>query len=349
MSKVLVIEDNDTVRDNIVEILELAKYTVSEAANGKAGIELALKIIPDIILCDIMMAELDGYGVLYVLKKHLETSTIPFIFITAKADRMDVRRGMDMGADDYLTKPFDDLELLNAIESRLKKKDVQNAFYGSALDKLDQQLSNIESLTEFKKIIEQQKCRHYKKKQVIHHEGDKALGIYMVISGKIKTIRLAEDGRELMTGIFEADDFLDINVMLSTETYTDTATAIDDSTLCFMPKEQLDELLYQYPDLAAKFISILCQDIREKEEHLLQLAYQSVRKRIAKAIIRLFKIHHADGNCLKITRNDLAAMSGTASETVSRTLTDFKNEGLIEKTEKGIKMLDINRLINLKN
>ena len=120
--KVLVIEDNTDIRENVVEILQLADFTVFEADNGKIGVELALKHLPDIILCDIMMPELDGYGVLYLLSKNAEAAAIPFIFLTAKAEKVDLRKGMEMGADDYLTKPFDDIELLNAIESRLKKK-----------------------------------------------------------------------------------------------------------------------------------------------------------------------------------------------------------------------------------
>ena len=111
MSKqVLIIEDNTDIRENIVEILELADFTVLQANNGKIGVDLALKNKPDIILCDIMMPDLDGYGVLYMLNKNPETATIPFIFLTAKAERVDLRKGMEMGADDYLTKPFDDIE-----------------------------------------------------------------------------------------------------------------------------------------------------------------------------------------------------------------------------------------------
>src|SRR5471030_499509 len=139
--KVLIIEDNDDIRDNIVEILELAGYQVYAANNGKAGVDLAIKNLPDIILCDIMMPELDGYGVLYLLNKKTETAAIPFIFLTAKAEKVDLRKGMEMGADDYLTKPFDDIELLNAIESRLKKKDLQESFYSKSLDRLSNLVS----------------------------------------------------------------------------------------------------------------------------------------------------------------------------------------------------------------
>src|SRR5471030_2897480 len=135
--KVLIIEDNNDIRDNVVEILELAGYEVFDANNGKTGVDLALKNLPDIILCDIMMPELDGYGVLYLLNKKTETAAIPFIFLTAKAEKIDLRKGMEMGADDYLTKPFDNIELLNAIESRLKKKEIQQTFYSKSLERLD--------------------------------------------------------------------------------------------------------------------------------------------------------------------------------------------------------------------
>jgi CheY-like chemotaxis protein len=118
--KVLIIEDNADIRENIVEILELSDYQVYSADNGKGGVELALNHLPDIILCDIMMPEMDGYGVLSLLHQYPEMTGIPFIFLTAKAERLDLRKGLALGADDYLVKPFDDLALLNAIDNRLK-------------------------------------------------------------------------------------------------------------------------------------------------------------------------------------------------------------------------------------
>ena len=121
---VLIIEDNEDIRESTAEILEFADYKVYTAENGKKGVELAQSHQPDIILCDIMMPELDGYGVLYMLNKNEQTASIPFIFITAKTERVDMRKGMEMGADDYLTKPFGDMELLNAIETRLQKREV---------------------------------------------------------------------------------------------------------------------------------------------------------------------------------------------------------------------------------
>ncbi|MGF7080236.1 response regulator [Mucilaginibacter sp. UYCu711] len=347
--KVLIIEDNNEIRENIVEILELAGYEVFAAHNGKIGVDLAIKNLPDIILCDIMMPELDGYGVLYMLNKSPEAAAIPFIFLTAKAERVDLRKAMEMGADDYLTKPFDDMELLNAIESRLKKKEAQQAFYSKSLDNLGMLIAKNDGLTELKKIIQERKIRQFKKNQVIYYEGDKGNGLYLLINGSVKTIKLAEDGRELMTGMYGPDAYLGINAMLANEDYADTATALEDSLLCLIPKDQLEQLLNMYPAVAREFIKLLSNDIREKEEQLLQLAYHSVRKRMAEAMVRLSRQHVTEGGAFKISREDLAAMAGMATETVSRTLSDFKDEGLIDKKGSAITILDINRLAKMKN
>ena len=123
MKTILLIEDNKDIRENTAEILELSNYEVLTAENGKIGVELALKQPPDLIICDIMMPVMDGYGVLHSLGKNKETAAIPFIFLTAKTERTDMRKGMEMGADDYITKPFEEIELLNAVEARLKKSD----------------------------------------------------------------------------------------------------------------------------------------------------------------------------------------------------------------------------------
>jgi CRP-like cAMP-binding protein/ActR/RegA family two-component response regulator len=347
--KVLIIEDNTDIRENIVEILELAGYAVFDADNGKVGVDLAMKNIPDIILCDIMMPELDGYGVLYMLNKHPETAAIPFIFLTAKAERVDLRKGMEMGADDYLTKPFDDMELLNAIESRLKKKEAQLNFYSKSLEQLNTLVAKSGGLAELKQIIQERKSRQFKKDQVIYYEGDKGNGIYLVISGKVKSMKLAEDGRELMTGIYAADDYLGIHAMLSGEAYSDTATALEDTILCLIPKDQLEQLLNLYPEVGREFIKLLAHDIREKEEQLLQLAYHSVRKKMADAILRLYRKQSGTEESFKVSREDLAAMAGMATETVSRTLSDFKDEGLIEKKGSMITILDPSRLAKMKN
>ena len=119
MKKILLIEDNLYVRENTAAILDLAGYKVEVAANGIEGVKKAILFVPDIILCDIMMPEMDGYDVLNELRKKEQLAGIPFIFLTALSKKNEVRKGMNLGADDYITKPFEDKELIDAIEIRL--------------------------------------------------------------------------------------------------------------------------------------------------------------------------------------------------------------------------------------
>jgi DNA-binding NarL/FixJ family response regulator len=121
MKKILVIEDEPEMRRNLTTILRLEKFQPLAAENGRVGIELARKEKPDVILCDVMMPELDGYGVIAALRAEAETVTIPFIFLTAKGEKPDIRAGMNLGADDYLTKPVGKADLLAAIRSRLER------------------------------------------------------------------------------------------------------------------------------------------------------------------------------------------------------------------------------------
>src|SRR4051812_9742351 len=129
MKTILIIEDNPEIRENTSEILGLAGYEVQTAENGRKGVDLALSKRFDLVICDIMMPELDGYGVLHILSKKPDRADVPFIFLTAKTEKADVRKGMELGADDYLTKPFDDSELLNAVETRLKKHEMRTRDY----------------------------------------------------------------------------------------------------------------------------------------------------------------------------------------------------------------------------
>ncbi len=348
---ILIIEDNEDIRESTAEILELASYEVFQADHGKIGVELANTHLPDLILCDIMMPELDGYGVLYMLSKNAQTANIPFIFLTAKAERMDVRKGMEMGADDYLVKPFDDVELLNAIESRLNKKIKQEQFYSKSIDKLNTLVSGGSGLKELQKMIQERKVRTIKKKQVIYYEGDSVSGIYLVLSGKVKTFRLSTDGRELLTGMYSVDEYFGVPALLLNEPYAETAEALEDTRICQLPKEILDELLSRYPDVARQFIRILSNDLLDKEEQLLQLAYHSVRKRMSEVLLRLSKQEEQQEGqtTLRISRDNLAAMAGMATETVSRILSDFKEEGLIERKGSQIIILAPLRLQQMKN
>jgi len=121
MKKILVIEDEAKTRDNLVLMLEMEGFKPVSAPNGKVGVATAKRELPDVILCDVSMPELDGYGVLEALRADDKTVSIPFIFLTAKTDKKDLRTGMNLGADDYLTKPASAEEVLSAINARLDR------------------------------------------------------------------------------------------------------------------------------------------------------------------------------------------------------------------------------------
>ena len=164
MKTILLIEDNTEVRENTAEILELANYKVLQAENGKLGVEIANENSIDLIICDIMMPVLDGYGVIHLLSKNTKTASIPFIFLTAKSERGDFRKGMEMGADDYITKPFDDIELLKAVESRLKKSEALKNDYSRDEKGINTFLDEAKSLQELNSLSASAKVKTYKKK-----------------------------------------------------------------------------------------------------------------------------------------------------------------------------------------
>ena len=352
MKKILLIEDNKDIRENTAEILKLAQYNVITAKNGKEGVELTLKEKPDLIICDIMMPVLDGHGVLHLLSKNEETSSIPFIFLTAKTERSDFRKGMEMGADDYLTKPFDDVELLNAIESRLKKKEILKKEFTKNIEGINDFINEAKGIESLKKLSEERDVRIYKKKEDIYKEGNYPKGIYFVSKGKVKTFQTNESGKELITELHKAGDFFGYLSLLQDEQYTSSATALEDSEIYMIPKVDFFSLIYKNAEVSRRFIEILSNNLRENEKQLVKLAYNSVRKRVAEALVKLSDKYKKDGEqkfSMNVSREDLANMVGTATETVIRTLSDFKEEKFIEVSGGTITIVNYDKLVKLKN
>ncbi|MGZ4034589.1 MAG: response regulator, partial [Bacteroidia bacterium] len=268
MKKILLIEDNKDVRENTAEILELAQYSVVTAKNGKEGVELAQKEKPDLIICDIMMPILDGHGALHLLSKNEETASIPFIFLTAKAERSDFRKGMEMGADDYLTKPFDDVELLNAIESRLKKNEILKKEFTKNIEGINNFIEQAKGIESLKELSEQREARIYKRKDDIYKEGNYPKGIYFINKGKVKTFQTNEFGKELITELHKEGDFFGYLSLLKDEKYTGSATALEDSEIFMIPKEDFFALIYKNAEVSRKFIEILSNNLLENEKQL---------------------------------------------------------------------------------
>jgi CheY-like chemotaxis protein/CRP-like cAMP-binding protein len=349
MRKILLIEDNPEMRENTAEILELAGYEVVTAENGKVGVERARTEKPELIVSDIMMPEMDGYGVLYMLSKDPETASTPFIFLTAKAEKEDFRRGLNQGADDYLTKPFDERELLEAIDRRLKKVDMLKASGGSAGEVLDSFLRSAGGILELESLIRNKKTRDFNKKEMIYLEGSFPNVLYYVNTGKIKTYCTNEDGKELISGLYAEGEFFGYVPLLSEAPYNDSATAMEDAELTVIPREDFFTLLYSNRDVAQKFIKLLSNNVKEQEERLLKTAYNSIRKRVAESLIRFYETYKGEpGTEIPIFRDDLAKVVGTSTETVIRTLSEFKDEGLITTSGRRITILNPEKLKNLR-
>ncbi|MEI9935042.1 MAG: response regulator [Ferruginibacter sp.] len=294
MKTILVIEDNQKVRDNIAEILELSDYKVLTAAEGKTGVEIAMKENPDLIVCDIMMPVLDGYGVLHLLNKHKETYGTPFIFLTAKSEKADFRKGMEMGADDYLTKPFDGIELLTAIEIRLKKSDslktntdhsnkTINEFIKSA-----KQTGNVPLISDEREIID------FKKKHTLYAEGQRPRAVYYIVNGKIKTYKTSDDGKEFITNIYTNGDFLGYNALIENVNHSENAEILEDVTVMLIPGEDFMALFINDAQVSKQFIHLITKNIAEKEERLVNMAYNSLRKKVAYSLIQVLEKYRND-------------------------------------------------------
>ncbi len=350
MKQVLLIEDNKEVRENTAEILELAGYKVSTASDGKKGVEEVNRNRPDIIICDIMMPVLDGYGVLHLLSKNDETANIPFIFLTAKTERGEVRKGMEMGADDYITKPFDKIELLNAIESRLKKAESIKKEYRKDIEGLTNFIGDIAGKDAVKKFIEGKKTSIYKKKENIYREGDLPRGMYFINKGKVKIFKIHDVGKELITSLLNEGDFFGYTALLSENDYPETAQALEDSEITFIASDDFFKLIYNNREVAKKFLHILTRNVSEQQDKLLELAYSSVRKRVAEALLQLQKKYEGKTPfSISFSREDLANIVGTSTESLIRTISDFKEEKLVEIVEGKIFLVNDKKLREIKN
>jgi DNA-binding response OmpR family regulator len=348
MNKILLIEDDIVLRENTAELLELSNYIVITAANGKAGLELAINLLPNIVVCDIMMPELDGYGVLESLSHNENTKHIPFIFLSAKTERKDVRKGMDLGADDYITKPFEEHELLSAIESRLAKAEILKDL------RVNENVKQVEepemkSLNDLKNFFDDNgKTINYSKGDVIYAEGQNSNNIYLITKGFVKCNKLDEQGKELTTALYKEDDLFGYTSFTENMPYQETATTIKNSVLVAISKNELKNVLKGNHLITLELIQLLTNDLTGVKDQLLQMAYSSVKKRTAVTILKFAeKLNHKQEDTIRISRNDLASVAGIATESIIRTLSSFKDMGIIEIEGRNIKILDINKLLQI--
>lgn len=336
---ILVIEDHHEMRDNICELLELSNYKVSDAPNGKEGVKKALSEVPDLIICDIMMPELDGYEVLYMLSRNPATAAIPFIFLSAKAEKQDFRKGMDLGADDYLTKPFEEIDLLSTVERRLAKRAKLIEGRQAGIEPFIEQVKPGRTASE---LTRDRKTRYYDKKESIYREGDFPHYLFQVISGQVKTYKINVDGKEFIHDVKKPGDFLGQQALITDSNYTEFAEALESTELLLIPRADFQEMIHHNRDVATEFIKLLAKEVADKEAELLHLAYDTVRKRTADALVSL--VEKGENDQISISREDLSNMVGTATESVIRILSEFKKENLISIKSGQVAVLELEKI-----
>lgn len=344
---ILVIEDQQDVRENIAELLELSNYTVKVASNGKEGVKLALSSPPSLILCDIMMPEMDGYEVLYLLSKNPATAALPFIFLTAKTEKSDFRKGMNMGADDYVIKPFEEIELLGAIERRINRYEQL-----VKTNKIEDLINSTRNYKHIGELEQERKTRNFKKKDTIYREGDFASYAYRIKKGRVKTYRINEDGKELVHDILKEGAFLGEKGVIQESVRTEFAEALEDTELLLIPRADFQALLYGNREISFHFIKLLSKNLLGREHELMEMAYNTVRKRTADSLMKLYKTYKKDKQpppvSFNVSRADLAGMTGTATESVIRILSEFKKDRWISIHGSTITILQPEKIAQVK-
>jgi CRP-like cAMP-binding protein len=349
MKTILLIEDDIVLRENTAELLELSNYKVLTAANGKKGLEMAELLKPDIVVCDIMMPILDGYGVLEGLSENSETKFIPFIFLSAKTERQDVRKGMNLGADDYITKPFTEDEIISAIESRVAKAAILKDEREQDQNKKVNDEGEIRTLNELKNyLIDNGDVLKYHKGDIIYEEGNNSNFIYLITKGAVKCHKLDELGKELTTSLYKEDDLFGYSSLSQNIPYQETATAIKDLELAGILKNDFINMLNTNHKVTLELIQLLANDLTGIKDQLLQMAYSSVIKKTASTILKFAeKLNRNPEDPIKISRSDLASVAGVAKETLIRTMSEFKKQGLIVMEGRNIKIIELQKLKNV--
>ena len=344
MPTILLIEDHEELRLLTAELLGLAGYAVQAVANGQLGVELALASPPDLVVCDIMLPVLDGYGVLAHFRRSPRLTGIPFLFLTAKTERADQRHGMALGADDYLTKPFEEADLLSAISGRLSRFHQLRAEYDLRGEGLSEFLDDARAAGDLAQLSGDRKGHLVRKKQDIYRLDDEPTRVYFVKAGRVKTVRMTASGKELITGLYGPGEFFGYAPLLEETRYHDSAVAVDETELVYIPQADF-ALLLGSPAVGRQFIRLLAGRVSAREEQLLGMAYSSIRRRVADALLHLHAQAEAatDGR-IQLSRDDLAALVGTAPESVIRTLSEFSHNGLVELSTKTIRVLNPDKL-----
>ncbi|WP_081210148.1 response regulator [Salegentibacter sediminis] len=345
MKKILIVEDDKILRENTRELLEMENYNVFTAENGKEGMDAAKRLKPDLIISDILMPVMDGYQLLKNLIQDRETREIPVIFLSAKSEAEDIRTGMNMGADDYLTKPFHERDLLLAIRTRLAKREkFQKRKIGTPEN------HHIDTLDELRAYFERAgESLEIEKNEEIYREGKHSNYIYLIKYGLIKTHRMDEYGKELITGLYKSSDVFGVYNFLDTTFYPETATALENSFFYRLSSLKFQEILNSSQHLTLELAQLLSDNLSLLKSHLLEMAYASVLRKTTSTIRQFAELMPESAReGIRISRTDLASVAGISTESFIRSLSSLRKSGIIDIEGRNIKILNMHKLNSIK-
>ena len=283
-----------------------------------------------------MMPEMDGYDVIYFLGLDNKTASIPFIFLTAKSEKQDFRKGMELGADDYLTKPFDDVTLVKAIDQRINKVNRSKNTDTSGKNGAGQNFLDVFS--------QHKKTKKLDSKSFIYLEHSSPVYLFKVLKGQVKIFSTNDEGKELTVKLISENEYFGYHALLNNQNYPDSAVSLTEVKLELIPGDSFLNYISTNTELSNYFIKLLSRDTIEFQKELLSKTYDSVKKRVANGLVKY--ANKQPTNSLSVPREELAHLAGTSTESVIRTLSEFKKDGLIEVDGKEIIIKKKNELIN---
>jgi len=340
MKKLLIIDVRTEVRKNIAGALTFAGYACVEASDATEGMEIAAKEKPDLIICDVMIPDLDGHDALYLFSKNEATALTPFIFLHPIAEH----KGLSTGTNNKMSKTFDDIDLLNTVKAELRKHDILTEQYSADEKGASMLIKTLNGSGIMDLQLDKYKKGAWLRKQLLYMEGKRPAYLFYIQKGQVKTYKINEDGKEYITNLYAAEDFAGYLPLLEDKEYDDTAEILEDAEILSIPRQDFLDALYHDMNIACRFLKLIARDIKSKEERLIQMAYSSLRKRVAGALLDITGKFSSNNSKISITREDIAQYIGTAKESAIRVLSDFKLEKLIETVKGKIKVLDKQKL-----
>jgi CRP-like cAMP-binding protein/CheY-like chemotaxis protein len=347
MKNILIIDSDAIMGDHTREVLELANYSVSTARNRNEGIQMALRYSPDYIICDAILPDQEGYGVLQLIQSNNQVKHIPFISLSLNTNNMQFSSNLRMELADDISKSYKKGKLIQVIEDMFAKAERfihSGSEQASIKDSIPVAFSETESTEhQLLKTIEQiADTAIFKKKQIIYLDGQRAHHLYYIKKGKIKAFKNNEDGKELITGIYGEGDFLGHVALLADTAHNHSAKAMDNSELLIISKKEFDSMIFHNPHIIAHFISLMIKGLIEKDKQLLGVAYNSLRKKVADTLLVVSEKYKT--SIITLSRENLASLAGTATASLIRMLSELKDENIIEISSNKITILSRNKL-----